>query len=171
METVESNDRVKQKVVYTGEYYKTDLLKEQEQKYKICLVLIPVIMAALFIYMGLLNNDGSRVFYVVMPYVLQFLPIAYMIISAVSFFPKNMLTVAQYDKTYMRIRTSGTWILILALASILGEILYIVRGYGNTLELEIIFLVCNIIISILAFITLRIHAKIKFKMVQNDKTP
>jgi len=171
VELVESNVRVKQKVVYTGDYYKLDMPKKQEYKYKISLISIPAIMAVLFICMGLLNNDGSRIFYIVMPYTLQFLPIAYMIISAVSFYPKDVLTAVQYEKTYIRIRTAATWMLILSCASILGEIIFILRGVGSTFKMELIFLFCNIIIAVLAIIILQIHGRITFRTVQNDKNP
>ncbi|NLM10404.1 MAG: hypothetical protein GX213_06450 [Clostridiaceae bacterium] len=169
VETVEYKNRVKQEVMYTGDYYITDMPQKLMRKYKICLILISVFMAILFLYIGLLNNDGSRVLYVVMPYILQFLPISFMIISAASFYPKEKLTVVQYEKTFTRIRTTGTWILILSFASILGEVIFIIAGYGNTPKLELVFLVCNIIIAVFAIITLQIHSKIKFKTEQNNR--
>jgi len=168
VETVESGKHVRQKVVYTGDYYKTDMPKKQEKVCKVLLIAIPVVMAVLFVYMGLLDNNGSRTFYVVLPYVLQFLPISYSIISAVSFYPKEMLTVIQYEKAYIRIRTSGMWILILSVAGIIGEIVYILGGYGDTPGLEIIFLICNFAMAGLAMVIINIHSRIKFKMVPNS---
>lgn len=169
VEVVESEDRVKQEVVYTGDYYITDMPQNQGRKYKMFLLLTSVVMALLFLYMGLLNNDGSRIIYVAMPYMLQFLPISYMIISVISFYPKYKLTVVQYEKTFTRIRTAGTWVLILSLAGILGEIIFIFRGYGNTLKQELAFLSCNIITAICAIVVLQLHSKIKFKTVQSGK--
>ncbi|UZQ86325.1 hypothetical protein ODU73_000750 [Thermoclostridium stercorarium] len=133
-----------------------------------CLILISAIMAVLFFYMGLLNNDGSRVFYVVLPYVLQFLPIAYTVMSSVSLYPKDILTVVQYEKSYVRIKASGTWILILSIAGSIGDIIYIFGKYGNKIELELTFLICNFAMAILAIIILRIHNRIKFKIITRD---
>lgn len=168
VELVESKNRVKKKVIYTGDYYKTDMPRDQIVKYKICFILVSVLMAALFFCMGLLNNDGSRTFYVVFPYILQLLPIAYTIISAVSFYPKEVLTVVQYEKAFIRIRTAGTWILILSVAGAIGETVYILGGYGNTVNLELIFLICNLVMAALAIVILSIHSRIKFKTVPNN---
>lgn len=115
-----------------------------------------------------MNNDGSRVFYVVLPYVLQFLPIAYTVMSSVSLYPKDILTVVQYEKSYVRIKASGTWILILSIAGSIGDIIYIFGKYGNKIELELTFLICNFAMAILAIIILRIHNRIKFKIITRD---
>lgn len=167
---VETKNGIKQEAIYIGNYYKTDMPKDLERKYKACLILMPVLMAILFVGMGLLNNDGSRVFYVVMPYILQFLPISYMIISAFSFYRNSKLTVIQYDKTYTRIKTTGTGVLILSFASIIGEVIFALKGNGKTPTLELIFLVCNISIAVLAVVTLHIHSKIKFKTEPNSNS-
>ena len=62
VETVEYDNRIRQEIVYTGDYYITDMPGNLERRYKICLLLIPVIMAVLFIGAGFLDNDGSRAF-------------------------------------------------------------------------------------------------------------
>lgn len=168
VKTVETERGIKQKAVYIGSYYTPDMPLNEERKLKVLLLFTSIIMAVLFICMGFLNNDGSRVFYVVMPYVLQFLPISFMIVSTLSFYPKNKLTEIQYEKTFTRIRTSCTGILILSFASILGEIIFIYRGAGNTPKLELLFLVINIVSTIFAIISLQIHKKIKFKSASDE---
>ncbi|NLX76750.1 MAG: hypothetical protein GXZ01_05150 [Clostridiaceae bacterium] len=169
VETVEYDNRIRQEIVYTGDYYITDMPGNLERRYKICLLLIPVIMAVLFIGAGFLDNDGSRAFYVVMPYVIQFLPISFMIISAVSFYPKSKLTVVQYEKTFKRIGIAGIWVLILSFASVLGEVVFLLAGHGNTPEQELVFLVCSIITAVSAVAALRIHGKIRFRTEPNEK--
>lgn len=170
VEMVETRKGLKQKVIYTGKYYVADMPKNDERRYKLCLVIIPFLIAALFIFMGLLNNDGSRVFYVVMPYILQFLPISYMIISAVLLYINEQLTEMQYDKSFIRYKSSATGVLILSFAAIMGEIVFVLKGSGSTPELELIFLICNIIIALSAVATLQIHKKMKFKTKENANT-
>lgn len=52
VETVESGKGTKKRIIYTGDYYKSDIPQEQAKKYKMCLILISAIMAVLFFIWG-----------------------------------------------------------------------------------------------------------------------
>lgn len=169
LQTVETKDGPKRKTVYTGKYFTAHLPEDKLGKYKAALKGISLITAVLFVGMGLVNNAGSRVIYVILPYAILVLPVFYMLMTTISFGrAKDKLTFPEYDKIFVRMRTAGMGALILAAAGAVGVVVFILSGKGNTPGMEILFLAGYIGIAFLAFLCLQIHNKVQF--TQEDGT-
>lgn len=157
-----------ERIQYTGVYYVTDLPTEKLQKYKSAFIGISVVIALLFVMMGFLNNDGSRVLVIMLPYAILFLPIVFMIISSVSFYRnQGRLTTPIYDKSFKRLKTAGIGILVLSSASVVGDVFYMFSGQGKATVMEMIFVICGMMIAVVAFLSVQIHKKIPFRQIGN----
>lgn len=168
MQTVETKDGPMKKAVYTGKYFAAQVPEEKLSKYKAALKGISLITAMLFVGMGLVNNAGSRVIYVILPYAILVIPIFYMLMTTISFGrTKGKLTFPEYDKVFVRMKTAGMGALILAIAGAVGVLVFILSGKGNTPGLEILFLAGYIGIAFLAFLCLQIYNKVQFAQEEN----
>lgn len=171
VQTEKTKNGIKQKVVYTGRYYVTDLPIDKMRRYQVSFKRLSAIIALLFIGMGFLNNDGSRVFYVVFPYVILFLPVLYMIFASITFSRKGeKLTIPDYEKSFVRLKTTGIGILVLSVASAVGDLVYVLSGHGNTMGLEILFIIGALTIAFCAFLVVQVHKHIQFVPSENCST-
>ena len=171
LSTVETEKGVKQNAEYVGRYYEADLPDEELHKIKAVLVTLSVLIAAVVIGMGFLNNDGNRIFYVIMPYAILFLPIAFLIISAISFYRLGRkLTRIEHHKSFERIKVCALAAMILAISAVAGDIIYIVLGQPSALITEIAYLVCSLAIAFLGFLVIQIHKKVTFRITGTKVT-
>lgn len=168
IQTVESQDGLRKKVVYQGDYYSATVPAEKMNRYKAALKGASLVIALFFIGMGFINNDGSRVFYIILPYAVLSLPIFFMLISSIAFGrTKDKLTVPEYDKTVLRIRTAAIAAFISAAAGAVGGLTFILSGKSGTPGQEIIFMVGYLAIAVCAFLSIQIHKKVQY--VREDK--
>lgn len=61
--------------VYTGEYYRFDMPQQKINGLKLIYSVLALATAVAFLVSGFLNNEGSRVMYVILPYAALFLPV------------------------------------------------------------------------------------------------
>lgn len=137
--------------VYTGVYYMYDLPAGKLKLLKFTYLSISLVLAILFTAGGYINNPGSRVIYVILPYITMFLPIVFMLSDAVKIiFSDNKMTFKQYDRSVLQLKRSGTALIVISAAAIAGEISYLIfNGASAVLSSEIpYFLVCFAIFSI-----------------------
>lgn len=161
----------KDEAVYKGNYFIPDMPEDELQKYKVSFIVLSLIMTALFIAMGLLNNDGTRVLYVALPYAILLLPVAFMFTGAVYFYRfKEKLTRQEYDQSYIRIKAYGMAVLYLSIACALGNLFVVLTGRTLTPGKDILFILMSAAIAFLAFLAVQIHKKVKFKTVSNTGT-
>lgn len=64
---------------YTGEYYRFDMPSEKIREMKWIYAALALSTAILFLIAGFINNEGSKVIYVSLPYVVLLLPIGFMV--------------------------------------------------------------------------------------------
>jgi hypothetical protein len=64
---------------YTGEYYRFDMPGEKIREMKWIYAALALSTAILFLIAGFINNEGSKVIYVSLPYVVLLLPIGFMV--------------------------------------------------------------------------------------------
>lgn len=163
IETVETKNGLRKRAVYTGQYYSTLLPEDRLNRYKAAFKSISMIAVLVYVGMGFVNNSGSRVIYVILPYAVLFLPVSFMLITSMSFGKtKERLTVPEYEKTFVRMKTAGMGALILAVAGAAGVMVFILTGKGSTPGLEILYLTGYIVIAFLAFLCVQIHGKVSF---------
>ncbi len=171
IQTVETQNGLRKKAVYRGDYYLPAVPAEKLSRYKAALKGSSLVMALFFIGMGFINNDGSRVFYVILPYAVLFLPIFFMLISTITFGKvKDKLTVPEYDKTVVRIRVTAMAAFILALAGAVGGLVFVLSGKGITPGREIIFLCGYLAIAFSAFLSIQIHKKVQYTPMEKTAT-
>lgn len=118
----------KTNIIYHGKYYRIQMDDKKIKKAKWLNVIYGIIFALLFAFLGFLNNDGSRIIYVVLPYVFLFLPIFYTNMGTIKLLNiTGDMTVKEYDFTVERMKKTTLSLLILSIACALGEILYLIR--------------------------------------------
>jgi hypothetical protein len=167
IQTLKTDNGFKEQVIYQGNYYSAAVPAEKLKRYKAALKGSSLVMALLFIGMGLINNDGSRVFYVILPYALLSLPLFFMLISTIAFNKaKDKLTVPEYEKTVVRVKTTANAAFILSTAGAVGGLFFILSGKGSTPGREIIFLCGYLAIALSAFLSIQIHKKVQYTQLE-----
>ena len=78
---------------YTGQWYRTRLSEQDLRKTVLSSMILGILALGFYIGGMCLNNDGSRVAWVLLPFVFQLLPVAYVIAGS--------------GALYLRIRQNG----------------------------------------------------------------
>ena len=98
----ENNKKIRN-VIYTGDYYEVKKEKVKRKDFFLSAVFFMILHFAA----GMLNTPSSRVFYVVLPYTILFLPGVYFIMGAFTFNKASKkMEFPTYDKSIVRIRRS-----------------------------------------------------------------
>jgi hypothetical protein len=123
---------------YCGKYYAFDLAKPALARQKIALMTLGIMQTAAVILAGLINNPGSRQFYIVIPYVaMLFLSVAD-VWNAVSLFGgTGQLTQRIYERNYLWLPRIAAAQITLCLLDLSGETYFILRGAAPVLELPV----------------------------------
>lgn len=158
----DKNGKVKKSVTYVGDYYEYQLTQENYQKFRNIVLATAVIHSILYLIAGLLNNDGSRCFYVLISYVGMLLPTIYFwtAVFGMKRLPEKMEFVT-YDKTICRLKRTSTAILVMAVLTILGDGIFIVQKAGSIqIEKELFFLILNIVIGVFISVYINYQSRI-----------
>lgn len=107
--------RVVDDICYTGDYYILPFGSEQKKKTNLVNLGFSLLFILLQTAAGMVNQDSSRTFWIVYPYLFIFLPASYFLVGAVSYlgYPLRMQK-AQYETGLARIRRSCIGIMALA---------------------------------------------------------
>lgn len=135
--------------LYTGDYYMYDLPAGKLKLLKFVYLIVPLVLLALFLAGGYVNNPGSRVIYVILPYITMFLPIAFMLSDAVKIiFSDNKMTFKQYNRSVLQLKRACIALMIISASAILGDAIYMGFRGGQSSALEMpYFLICFAIFS------------------------
>lgn len=115
--------------VYTGKYYAFTAPADAVRRAKRWTLALSLLSAAALLVTGIANFEGSRVFYVIIPYVFMFLP-AYLSVSAsvkLQAVSDNM-TENQADSTVIRLKHATLFLVILGVVSLVGDLCFILWG-------------------------------------------
>lgn len=129
---------------YTGQWYRTRLSEQDLRKTVLSSMILGILALGFYIGGMCLNNDGSRVAWVLLPFVFQLLPVAYVIAgsgalylrirqngentSALVEIPqahKKDLSRADYEKQVKRPWRCSLGILILGCGSFVSDLIFI----------------------------------------------
>lgn len=156
-------EKTKKTLVYKGKYYKFDLSKEELKKMKIIYSIFCGLTVLSFLIVGAQNTEGSRKFYIILPYIFTFLPIFYEIMGTIKLVTnKPKMTLVEYDTSVKRIRRSSIGILILSLSSSIGEIVFLIANKITDIRsLEFRFLSGILFMSLISFLFLQQQKKFK----------
>ncbi len=150
-----------EEVVYTGKYYRMNVSDEKRKKVGISYLAIQVAYVVAFLLMGMLDTDGSRKVYIVLPYMFLFLPIYYGLLGTLKLLrAKSEMVFAEYDQSILRIKKSTTGMMILSLAVAVGEVFYLVSNKITSLNsLEYKFLMGTLFFVVISFLFLQLQSK------------
>ncbi|NLL72299.1 MAG: hypothetical protein GX237_02080 [Clostridiales bacterium] len=158
--------RVKQVAEYIGKYYICQLSETNLRRYKSYYFALVLCSCTTAIGAGFINNPGSRIAYVALPHVSLFLPMVYNFIGTIGFMTsKSKLERGTYYKTKIRIRRSTIWQIILSSMAILGDIIYMIYGLdGNSVQKELVFTVCMVLILVINLIYLQLQKRVVYQV-------
>lgn len=118
------NGKVKEVAEYIGQYYICQLNAKELGRYKLYYLALVLCSGATAIGAGFINNPGSRVAYVALPYVFLFFPITYSFIGTIDFISSSKkIEYAAYAKTKIRIKKSTVWQIVLSVLASLGNVM------------------------------------------------
>ena len=145
--------RVVDDICYVGDYYILPLDKEGKKKTNwvntgFAAVLILIQTAA-----GMVNQDSSRTFWIVYPYLFIFLPLAYLFIGAVSYWSDPLkMQKAQYETGLARMKRSCIGSAVLMIISAALDVVYIFLHHAEIrMGRELLYLLCHILFLAAAF--------------------
>lgn len=149
------------KYVYTGVYYSFNLSSGKLKFLKIVYFLISLFMFALFAAGGFLNTPGSRIMYVILPYVLMFLPLAFILSDTVKIIlSENRMTYKQYDRSVLQLKRACIALIAVSGIALAGEIIHLFTGgKSGILSLEVPFLIICITICCFSIVLLILQGK------------
>lgn len=150
-------------LIYKGKYYKFDISDAKFKRLKLVYILFSCLFFIAFVFIGLLNTNGSRQFYIILPYLFTFLPIFYEIMGTIKLLKsESKLTFVEYDTSVSRIRRSTIGILVFSMTSVIGEIIYLMSNKITDISsLEYTFLSGVLFLTISSFLFLQLQNKYK----------
>lgn len=151
----------KDEYIYTGDFFRFDLSNKQIHRFKTLILTISLLSFIIYFFSGFIDTEGSRKFYILLPFVTAFLPQAYMVIAAFQlWFKKNDFTIFDYNRIWLRLKNTGIALICLMSVSITGELLFYFLNLNNISKLkEGGYIFCCCVIIILSYILIRIHKK------------
>ena len=160
------NGKVKRVTEYIGKYYTCCLSKTNLKRMKFYYLTLVLCSSATAIGAGFINNLGSSIVYVALPYVSLFLPIAYSLMGTIGFINSNeKLTQALYDKTKIRIRRATIWQMLLSVVAILGDVFFILFGVDkDLLQEELAFLGCMILVFLINVLFIKLQKRVVYQV-------
>lgn len=141
---MDGRGRIVEDYSYVGNYYYLPLDEAKKKKANLMNVLFGMSMLLLTIAAGLMNADSSRTAWIVFPYLFLFLPCAYMLFGAHSFWgAKIRMEKVVYDTTITRMRRSCWGVIILSAVNSILDIVYIFLNFSDMNKIrEFSYLVC-----------------------------
>lgn len=130
------------KYKYIGNYYELPFDESQKKKTNWINLGFAVGFLIMMIFAGLVNQDSSRTFWVLFPYIFLFLPSAYMAIGAFSYWSVPLkMERADYIGSVIRLRHSATAIIVLSSINIILDFVFILL-YHETVQIgkELIYM-------------------------------
>lgn len=174
-ELVKEGKKVKEKknITYHGKYYRFQMDDQSLKKMKYTYLFFGLVLFFLFVGLGLLNNEASRIIYVVMPYVFLFLPIFYTNMGTIKLLKRNVdMTAKEYDDTIIRLKKTTLSLLVLSIACALGDILYLVtHKVTDFMSKEYVFLSGILLIIGLSILFMQQQKTLNKKIIEiGEKT-
>lgn len=135
--------------VYTGSYYVLPFDEGAKRRSSRVNLAFGLIIAGLYLAMGMVNPPSSRTAYVVMPYVILFLPIAYFIFGAVRYMGCRLrMENGDYQKGLVRMKHSAWGMLgTLAVSAVLDILYIIIHLDAGVAGKEVVYLAFHFVLA------------------------
>jgi len=160
------NGKVKKVAVYVGKYYICELDEIKLRKFKLYFFTLVLCSGATAIGLGFINNPGSRIMYVALPYVSLFLPLVFGFLGTIRFMTSgNILEQAAYDKSKKRIYRSTVWQIILSGLAFVGDIIFIIiEKDKEILRKEAVFTAGMLLILVINIVFLKLQREVDYQV-------
>lgn len=124
--------RVVDDICYTGYYYILPFSEKQKKKTNWINMTFAVILLALQVAAGMVNQDSSRIFWVLYPYLFTFLPVFYFLVGVFSYWSDPLrMQKAQYETGIARMKRSCIGSMVMTVISVVLDIIYMVIHRGD----------------------------------------
>ena len=127
--TVDDKGRQRTHAEYNGDYYAVSLEEYELRQLKRNSLLLLVVLVALHVAAGFLNNQGMYQFYIALPYAAGFFPLFFL---AESIFrlpvEKRAYKREEVEQSFVRVKSTGKTLLLFLAVVLVGEALYFVFG-------------------------------------------
>lgn len=164
------NGKIKYVTEYIGKYYICQLDERKLRVFKLLYFALVLCSGAAAIGIGFIDNPGSRVLYVALPYVSLFLPIVFSLLGTIGFMTAgNKLEQAAYDRTKIRLYRSTVWQIILSGMAFIGDMIFIISEKDKDLFLkEAAFAASMLLVLILNIIFVKLQKIVIYKVKDPD---
>lgn len=170
VEVEDEQGRVKQTVIYKGDYFTLDLEERQIKQSKRIFIILSFAVLLIHIAAGFVANPGTYKFYVALPYTIAFLPL-FFLIMAVFRLPseKRRYRKEEIGLSYDRIRKNSLFYLILTAVGLLGMLAYMFFFRGDApLSLELVFYALLVVSALFSW---QIYKKVRSIVVTKEEKP
>ena len=167
---VGKNGKFIDRFFYIGNLYILPFDEDEKKKTHLPCLAFGIMMLMFIVLQGLINQTSSRTIWIVLPYIVQFLPALTYMVSTVEYIQATpRMTRRQYDKGISRMRFCALGLIVVALVSFLCDIVYMstkVNEYVVSKEVE--YLVCHAFTVIVCVLFGRYYNK-KFSNIEIQK--
>lgn len=148
------------KYKYEGPLFSFSMPPSERKRYLLACWLVPSAALLLLIAMGRLNSGGTRVFYVALPYIGIFLPVSLLFGGAYKLTrAKEPMRRLEYERSILQMRRSTLAALILSLAALLGQAVFMLGTGAN--PIENLFLACGALLCAALFWFIRRQGRMR----------
>ena len=149
------------KYIYTGVWYVLRGSTADYRRVRLFYVLLAVVEFACLIGMGCLPIGSSRTAYVMLPYVLEFLPAMLTSFAAASIAASGgRLTEHRYRKSVERLRSATVLGILFGAAAAIGQMLYLMRSReAGTRAADLLFLLGCLVSVFFNYLAIRVGSR------------
>ncbi|MBE5843571.1 MAG: hypothetical protein E7302_05230 [Butyrivibrio sp.] len=158
---VDKKGRFRDRFFYVGDIYVLPYDETEKKKTYFPCILYGIGMFAATVLQGMVNQASSRTLWVVLPYIIQFLPVLFFLLGIVEYIGATpRMTKPQYDKGIGRMHFCAAALIVLTVISAVSDIVYLIIRRGQyDMTKEVIYLLLHIPVILVAFFFGRYYNK------------
>lgn len=142
--------------VYKGQYFSVNLSDKELKILKRNLLLLAVGVLALLIAAGFIQTRGTYYIYVGAPYAVSFFPVMYLIVATLRLpLEKRPYRRDETELSFGRIKTTTMIMLVLLIATCLGQIVFLLINHTHLGRSDFAFLSLLLIAIVVAVILVK----------------
>lgn len=143
---------------------------KQKRKNSFICIVYSLCELLIFVLAGLINQDSSRTFWIVFPYLFLFLPIACQLLGAINLIlSDDIMAEKSFNNSLGRIKTSARLLIVLSVINLVLDIVFILLHFGQiAISSEIIYMVCIVLIIIASIVFGFIFDKLFAGLIKED---
>jgi len=148
----------KKVVRYIGDFFEVDIKGPELVKFRRNSLILLALVILLHIAGGFIGNRGMYAFYIALPYVFTFLPLYFLVDSALRL-PKEKRSFRrdEVELSFERMKKASTYLLIFLVMAAIGEIILLLFFANDRNNLEFLFLSLESFAVVAAYWLLRLQ--------------